>query len=379
MAIRRARRLMALAQVGVALLLLGVAPFDCMEPRSPVIKLGFAGPLSGLDAPLGNDMHRGVRLAVEEWDAAPKPGKYRVDLVALDDEGRPEKARETARELAIDPDVKGVVGNSGSVGALAALPEYRQAGLAVVFPNATADALAESGAFRLAAGERLLVEALLARFGSARRVALVSQEGWPSGLLGQQVVEELERRGASVVLRQTVKGDQARFSSLIVALVSANPDLVVLNLNYPQAALLARETPLPRRSVLTVGGPELASPNFLAMAHGAAEGFVYATGLPPVPPLPSTAPFRDEFRKRAGLEPGADAAAAYDAARLLLEAMQRAAKSGGKPLRPDVARQLSRTEAEGILGHYAFTSSGERLGARAYVWKVTGAGAVLVE
>lgn len=375
---RGLRHLAALLQVALGFLLLGVAPFDCWQAQTPVIKLGFAGALSGLDAPQGLDLYWGVRLAVEEWDASPAPGKYRVDLVSLDDEGRPEKARETARELAIDPDVRGVVGGWASVEALAALPELRRARLAAIFPIATADGLAEAGMFRLAAPDHVLARALVARVGNPARVALVRQEDWPAGLAGDLLAAALERAGAQVVVRQTVRGNQASFGPLLDTLAAARPDLVVLDANYPQVALLAREAQASRRPLPLVGGAVLAHPSFLPLTHGAADRLLYATGLPPLPTTPETAPFRDEFRKRAGHDPGADGAAAYDAARIVLQAMQRAATAGGKPVREDVRRQVPRITFDGLLGRHTFNTSGERVAAQAFVWRVVGSGTALV-
>lgn len=89
----------------------------------PVVKIGLVAPFEGRRRPLGYDAVYAARLAVREANAT---GGVRVALVALDDGGDPQLARETAASLVVDPDVVAVVGHGLSSTTEAALPIYRE-------------------------------------------------------------------------------------------------------------------------------------------------------------------------------------------------------------------------------------------------------------
>jgi ABC-type branched-subunit amino acid transport system substrate-binding protein len=114
-------------QLPITLLLLifltGCASVD------PVIKIGLVAPFEGEGRAIGYDVIYSARLAVREINEAGGIGGYRVALVALDDSGDPELARQTAESLAIDPKVVAVVGHWLPETTAVAAPIYAQAKL----------------------------------------------------------------------------------------------------------------------------------------------------------------------------------------------------------------------------------------------------------
>jgi ABC-type branched-subunit amino acid transport system substrate-binding protein len=98
----------------------------------PVVKIGLVAPFEGRERPVGYDTIYSARLAVRESNQAGGLGPYRVALVALDDSGDPEMARETAASLAIDPGVVVVVGHWLPETTAAAVPVYAAAGLPLI-------------------------------------------------------------------------------------------------------------------------------------------------------------------------------------------------------------------------------------------------------
>lgn len=77
----------------------------------PVVKIGLVAPFEGAQRAVGYDVIYSAQLAVREINAAGGIGGYRVALVALDDSGREEFARQTAVSLTLDPAVVAVVGH----------------------------------------------------------------------------------------------------------------------------------------------------------------------------------------------------------------------------------------------------------------------------
>jgi branched-chain amino acid transport system substrate-binding protein len=119
-----ATRLLALLLVTAYLPLLSA----CAK-APPVVKIGWVGPFEGRHRSVGYDTIYSARLAVREVNQAAGLGSYRVALVALDDSGDPELARETAASLVVDPGVVVVVGHWQPETTAAAAPIYAAAGL----------------------------------------------------------------------------------------------------------------------------------------------------------------------------------------------------------------------------------------------------------
>jgi ABC-type branched-subunit amino acid transport system substrate-binding protein len=90
----------------------------------PVVKIGWVAPFEGRHRSVGYDTIYSARLGVREVNQGAGLGPYRVALVALDDSGDPELARETAASLAIDPGVVIVIGHWLPETTAAAAPVY---------------------------------------------------------------------------------------------------------------------------------------------------------------------------------------------------------------------------------------------------------------
>lgn len=114
--------------VAVCLLLSAVAVLllSACGGVNPVIKIGLVAPFEGRHRPLGYDAIYAARLAIREVNAAGGVGGVRVALVALDDGGNEQLARQAAASLVVDPDVMGVVGHGLPPVTGAVLPLYGQ-------------------------------------------------------------------------------------------------------------------------------------------------------------------------------------------------------------------------------------------------------------
>jgi ABC-type branched-subunit amino acid transport system substrate-binding protein len=122
---RRMKRLLTLtALVGSVLLALG-----CYGSTPPVVKLGLIAPFEERYRDDGYAALQAVRLAVQERNAAGGVAGRQVALVALNDNGRPDEARQRAANLAVDRDVLGVIGPLQRAAADAAGPVLAAQGL----------------------------------------------------------------------------------------------------------------------------------------------------------------------------------------------------------------------------------------------------------
>lgn len=78
---------------------------------SPVVKIGLVGPFEGRNREIGYDVIYSARLAIRQINNSGGIGGYKIALVAQDDFGDPELAKQVAATFLNDPQVIAVVGH----------------------------------------------------------------------------------------------------------------------------------------------------------------------------------------------------------------------------------------------------------------------------
>jgi branched-chain amino acid transport system substrate-binding protein len=352
----------------VPALLLGllIAAAGCLPRLStrPTFKIGLVGPFEGLYRHVGYDALHAVKLALTERNQRRGVSSFTVELVVLNDDQDPESAVQRAREMAVDPDVMGVIGHFGEETTVAALPVYREAGLALVVPATTSGAVTGSGhdqTYRLVTDTAEIGE-VAARYAvlenGARRVAVV-------GSAEELVLSFVNSaRGAGVEVSVNQSQDQA---ALISELVAKDPDLVFLageGIEGGDLLLALRDS---GHDVPVLAGSGLDIPQFVQVAGEAAEGMVYLSVTPPL----QDRPFGDAYSELSGAMPGPVAALSYDAVGLLLDAAERCISLEGRPSRPCMAESLSAVQGyEGLTGTISFDDKGQAIGRPIYLYQI---------
>lgn len=95
---------------GALAVLLAFLLTACQE-TAPVAKIGLVAPFEGRQRDVGYDAVYAARLAVREINARAARDGLRLELVALDDSGEVDLARQSAASLVLDPAVVAVVGH----------------------------------------------------------------------------------------------------------------------------------------------------------------------------------------------------------------------------------------------------------------------------
>lgn len=91
-------------------ILLAILLAGCQDV-TPVAKIGLVAPFEGRQRDVGYDAVYAARLAVREINDRAATDGLRVELVALDDSGDADLARQSAASLVLDPAVVAVVGH----------------------------------------------------------------------------------------------------------------------------------------------------------------------------------------------------------------------------------------------------------------------------
>ncbi|MGI5359418.1 bifunctional serine/threonine-protein kinase/ABC transporter substrate-binding protein [Streptomyces sp. CA-252508] len=333
-------------------------PAPAGHPRHSPCTLALHADLSGGDKATGLAQERGLRLAVERFNAR-RNRPYTLAVRVEDDGGDPRAALRVAKTLAADPTVLAVVGPTTDTTAEASLVAYDTALVPVVAVSPGSIALALQG-YRSFLHARV-PDSLLAFYlnvhlrGSAgsRRVGIVDDRAaddhaWE---ISSTLSKVLHRDGHPQV-PEVVSALRSDFRPPVDALLAAGADSVVFA-GYPdRAALIAKVLHDRRFAGARVSAHPLLGERFLTAAGRAAEGWVAVAPAADPALLPAGAAFTAAHRRRFGAVPARYSVEAYDVTNMLLAGLERLGRA--RPTRATLLAAVRGTPYQGITKKFAF-------------------------
>ncbi|MBC7728984.1 MAG: ABC transporter substrate-binding protein, partial [Microbacteriaceae bacterium] len=121
----------------LALSALALATMTSLALAADPIKIGLSGPLTGGSSSMGVSMRDGVKLAVDEINAAGGVIGRKIELIERDDEAKNERGVQIAQELINKEKVTATVGFINTGVALASQRFYQDAKIPVMNNVAT--------------------------------------------------------------------------------------------------------------------------------------------------------------------------------------------------------------------------------------------------
>lgn len=349
-------------------------PGGCVElAAGQPILLGYLLVVAGPDAALGIDTWRGLELALAEGREI---RGHPVELRGEDGGCTAEGGLLAANELARDPKLVAVVGTSCSNEAREAIPVLCRAGIPLVSPSNTAIELtapdrpadywcylrtAYNDAAQGVAAAHFAREAL-----GLSRAATIHDGSSYSLQLQEVFAREFELLGGTVTAREAVAPREPAARQVLAALARTEPQVLYYPVFVESGVPLTQEA---RRmeglgQVALLGSDGLFSPDFLQAAGEAARGFYWTS--------PDLAAFDagyealvERYVQQYRETPiGPYHAHAYDAANLILGAIERVAVEGPGgslliPRRALVEALFATRDFPGITGRLTCSPTGD--------------------
>jgi len=296
-----------------------------------VIKIGFVAPLTGDQAPHGEDMRNGAKLAVEHANVQGELlGGYRLALVELDDQRNPTQAVVAAKRLVADRDVLAVVGHLNSSCTMPASAIYHQARLLQISPVSSNPQISRQGFdtfYRTCATDDLQgpAAALFAvRELGATRIFIIDDVTTYGRGLANELEKKLRELGAEVLGHEGITQGEKDFMPLLTKIKSLEPDLVYFAGMFPEGALLIKQRLDAGVGGSFMGGDGLFDPVLIDLATPeAAEGVILTTIGSDIHQVPTAQAFVNAYEERFG-QVGAYSAYSYEATTIAIWAIQQA-------------------------------------------------------
>ncbi|HKQ23484.1 MAG TPA: branched-chain amino acid ABC transporter substrate-binding protein [Burkholderiales bacterium] len=327
-----------------------------------VVKIGHAAPLTGEIAHLGKDNENGARLAIEEANAKGLTiGGQKVvfEFLSEDDEGKENKGPIIAQKF-VDAKVSGVVGHLNSGVTIPASVVYNEAGIPMISGSATNPKLTERGlkvAFRTVGRDDQQGPAIASYLNSQfkpKTVAVVDDATSYGEGLADQVELTLKAAGVSVLPREKGTKDTKDWKAILTKLKGKKPDAIFYGgMDSAGGPLIKQGRELGIKAVFAFGDGAC-SEKMHELAGAAAEGMVCSQAG--IPALAASKGFLEAHRKRFNVDPIIYAPFTYDAANLLIAAMQKADSTDPAKYLPELAK----ISFEGASGRIEFDAKGDR-------------------
>ena len=362
--------------IGITAIAAAVALIGCGQGGGggTEVKIGHVGPLTGGIAHLGKDNENGARLAIEEANAA----KTKIDgkevkftLVAEDDQADPKVGTTVAQKL-VDAKVAGVVGHLNSGTSIPASPIYNQAGIPVISGSATNPKLTEQGfktQFRVVGRDDQqgpAIASYLATNNKPQTVAVIDDATAYGEGIANEVEKTLKAAKINVLPREKVTDKTTDWKAVLTKLRGRNPDAVFYGgMDATGGPLLKQGRELGIKAVFSFGDGACTD-KMKELAGDAAEGLLCSQAGIPVDAADKK--FLEAYKKKFNADPILYSPFTYDAAKMLIAAMQKANSSDPKKYLPE----LQKLDFSGATGKIAFDQKGDRRDAEMTIFTMKG-------
>jgi branched-chain amino acid transport system substrate-binding protein len=309
------------------------------------IKVGVYADLSGQTSSFGQSTVNGIKMAADEINKAGGIGGRQVELIIEDDQGRPEQAATVVTKLISQNQVHAVLGEVASSNSLAAAPKAQAAKVPMITPSSTNPKVTQVGdyIFRVCFIDPFQGE-VMAKFAAntlkAKRAAiLLDVNSDYSRGLAQFFEENFVKLGGQIVERQSYTQTDRDFKGQLTSIRQANPDVIYVPGYYGQVGVIAKQAKELAIKAPLLGGDGWDAPQLFQIGGSALNGSYMSNHYSVDDPSPATQKFVADYKSRYnGTPPDAIGALAYDAMKVLADAIGRAGTTEGAKLRDAIAQ-----------------------------------------
>lgn len=347
-------------------------------------------PLQGSSREQSETMVNAITMALEERRYMVGDGDVQIEYQSQDDataqaeQGDEEKCEENAQSAAQNQEIVGWIGPRNSGCAEVQIPILNQENLAMVSPSNTTLGLTKPSVVPdepekyYPTGERNYTRVIATDDRQARAGAVLMRQnlGVESVYIlddretyGQGIADlfeqSAEEQGIEVLGHESIDPNAANYRSLMTQIAEEEPGAIYFGGtvgNY--AGQLVKDkigAGMSNNNVIFMGPDGIRNEAFLTRAGDLAEGVYVTFGGPPTSLLPGKGQeFVQQYEERYDSGVESYTVYAYEAANVLLNAIERAYENDGEVTREGVVRELFATQNyDGALGIWSFDEDGD--------------------
>lgn len=349
-------------------------PNNANTTTGDTIKIGFLGALTGDVAMYGNPTLKGMKMAMDEINAAGGINGKKLEIVENDNRGDKQEGASITQKLISRDQVVAIVGDPTTGITKVAAPIANRGQVVLLSAGATGTGVVELGeyVFRNTLLDTVAIPALVDYFAKDlgyKNIAVITSDNNDYSVgLTQVFKDSIKGKGLNIITEEKIKDGDKDFSGQITNIKQKKPDAIFFSGYYTEGALLMKEARKQGLNINLFGGDGLYSPTLIELGGAAIEGSMVYVGFSPEQPTPETAKFIETFKgQNNGALPGLFEAQGYDAVKILAEGMQRANSTDPKVFRAEVAKTA---DFKGVSGTITFRDNREPVKSPVYLLEV---------
>lgn len=331
---------------------LGLATFaGCSSDdaaSSNTIKIGINYELSGPVATYGQASLDGIKMAMEEINAAGGIKGKKIELKEYDNKSEPAEATTLATKLMTSDKVVAVLGPATSGNFKATIPIATKDKVPVISGSATADDVTvddkgvKEYAFRTCFNDSFQGNAM-ANFASkklnkTKAVMIVDSSSDYSKGLAENFKKTFTANGGIIVGEEAYVTKDTEFNPILTRIKNQDFDVIYLPGYYNEAGKIIKQARALQITAPVLGGDGFDSPVLLEQAGATALNDVYFTNhYSSLDQDPKVVKFIADFKAKYNSEPNAFHALGYDTMKFLADAIGRASAVDGESIKTALA------------------------------------------
>ena len=321
--------------------------------QSDIIKIGEVGSMTGNEATFGMSTHQGIELAVKLINEGGGIKGKKVQVIALDDQGKPDEAATAVTKLITQNGVSAILGEVASGRSIAMAPVAQQYKIPMITPSSTNPQVTSLGdyIFRVCFIDPFQGE-VMAKFAhdnlKAAKVAILRdvKNDYSVGL-ANYFEATFKKLGGEIVVDQSYSNGDVDFKAQLTAIRGKKPDAIFVPGYYTDVGLIGRQARELGIPAPLLGGDGWDSPKLKEIGGVAMNGSYFSNHYTSEDKSPVVQDFISKFKKDYNVIPDGLGALGYDAMMVLADAMKRAKDLTGPNVRDEIAKTK---DFQGVTG-----------------------------
>jgi branched-chain amino acid transport system substrate-binding protein len=345
------RRFLTLAALALAGTLGAFVPPACAQ-KDDTIKVGHYASMTGSEATFGKSTDNGIKLAVNEINAAGGVNGKQIELITYDDKSDGQQAGNAVTRLIAQDKVVAVLGEVASSRSLAGGNVCEQYNVPMISPSSTNPAVTRGKkmVFRVCFIDPVQGAAIAGfvkdNLKLTKAAILYDQTQTYSKGLRDDFTRAFKKAGGQIVADQAYSGGDQDFKPQLSTIRSANPEIIFVPGYYTEGGNISIQARQLGIKAPLIGGDGWDSSQLVAIGKDSIEGAYYSNHS--APDQPQMKEFVEKYKKAYGETPDALGGLGYDAMMVLAESMKRARSLKGA----DLAKAIGETKGfKGVTGN----------------------------
>jgi branched-chain amino acid transport system substrate-binding protein len=323
------------------------------------IVVGEYGSLTGGTATFGTSTDEGVRLALDQINAAGGVLGKQIRVVVEDDQSKPEAAVTAVQKLISEDHVIAVLGEVASSRSLAAAPICQRSHVPMITPASTNPKVTQVGNFIFRScfidpfqGAAMANFAMKDEKGpkATKFAILYDVKNDYSVGLREFFTNTVKANGGEIVADESYGEGDIDFKAQLTNIKRASPDAIYVPGYYTEVGLICRQARDLGILIPLMGGDGWDSEKLYEIGRDAVNGCYFTNHYAPDEDVAAVKQFVAAYRaKYANKTPDAMAILGYDAMGILADAIKRAGSTEGRAIRNALAKTKEYAGASGTI------------------------------